>query len=87
MSFIVSVDVREGRSLVARAFLTPEGAPRLERVDGTEDDLRFIQTEAFGADNIIPLDAHAFFSQLAAAFPADLASAFGAYVAIPSFDP
>lgn len=87
MSLIVSVDVREGRAIIARAFLAPGGAPRLELVDGTNDDLAYIRAEAFGAENLTPLDAHAFFSQLVAAFPADLAGAFGAYVATPSLRP
>ena len=87
MSSITSVEVRAGRTLVARASLARGGAPVLERIDGSEDDLAFIRAEAFGAENLMPLDAHAFFSQLATAFPTDLAGAFGAYVAIPSFDP
>ncbi len=82
---VVSVEVLSGNKVVVRACLAPNGTPRMELVDGTEDDLRLVRTEAFGAENVIPLDSHAFFSGLLAEFPSDLASAFGAFVAIPSY--
>lgn len=83
MTRITGVDVRARDVHVARAIVLPGGVPLLEAVDGTEDDLRFIRVEAFGAENVVALSPDAFFRQLLQAFPTGLASAFGAYTAVP----
>lgn len=83
MSRITHVDVYARGVHVARAVLSPGGVPRLEAVHGTDDDLRRICLEAFGAENAVALHPDAFFQQMLTAFPSGLASAFGAYAAVP----
>ncbi len=85
MRQILSVEISARGAIVARAIRLSGDVPQLVVVDGTEDDVRRISDDAFGAENVLPLTARAAFDAILATFPSGLAGAFGAYSAVPCY--